>query len=180
VAKTVNFGVIYGMSSYGLVQATNLTPGEANKFISLYFQKYPLVKEYLDQTKSQAHRLGYVQTLLGRRRSIPEINSPGRQIREAAERMAINAPVQGTSADIIKVAMINMHREMARSALTSKMLLQIHDEILFEVPLEEIEKMNSLIAKIMPQVVPLCVPLKVDTKQGKNWGEMAREDDAVI
>lgn len=180
VAKTVNFGVIYGMSSYGLVQATNLTPGEANKFISLYFQKYPLVKEYLDQTKAQAHRLGYVQTLLGRRRSIPEINSPGRQIREAAERMAINAPVQGTSADIIKVAMINMHREMARSALTSKMLLQIHDEILFEVPLEEIEKMNSLIAKIMPQVVPLCVPLKVDTKQGKNWGEMAREDDAVI
>ena len=180
VAKTVNFGVIYGMSSYGLVRATDLTPSEANKFISLYFQKYPLVKEYLEQTRAHARRVGYVQTLLGRRRFIPEINSPNRQIREAAERMAINAPVQGTSADIIKVAMINMHREMERSALASKMLLQIHDEILFEVPLEEIEVMNSLVLKIMPQAVPLCVPLKVDTKQGKNWGEMTREDNAVI
>jgi DNA polymerase-1 len=110
---------------------------------------------------------------MGRRRSIPEINSSNRQIREAAERMAINAPVQGTSADIIKVAMINLHREMERRNLKSKMLLQIHDELIFEVPQEEVEEMKSLVNELMPEAIKLCVPLKVDIKLGKNWGEMA-------
>ncbi len=172
-AKTVNFGVIYGMSDYGLEQATNLSRGEAAQFIALYFETYPKVKEYIEATKEQARKLGYVQTVMGRRRFIPEINSPNRQVREAAERMAINAPVQGTSADIIKVAMINLYREIQRRNLKSKMLLQIHDELIFEVPEEEVGEMKSLVAELMTKAVKLCVPLKIDIKLGKNWGEMA-------
>jgi DNA polymerase-1 len=171
-AKTVNFGVIYGMSDYGLEQATELSRQEAGKFIKAYFEKYPGVRKYLDDTKEQARRDGYVQTLLGRRRYIPDINSANRQVREAAERMAINMPVQGTSADIIKVAMINLYREMERRRLKSKMLLQVHDELVFEVPDEEMEAMRKLVAEIMDSAVVLSVPLKVETKVGKNWGEM--------
>jgi DNA polymerase-1 len=171
-AKTVNFGVIYGMSDYGLEQATKLTREEAAQFITLYFEKYPKVRDYLEATKEQARRLGYVQTVLGRRRFLPEINSSNRVIREAAERMAINAPVQGSSADIIKVAMINLHREMERRSLKSKMLLQIHDELLFEVPDGEVEEIKALVAELMPRAFPLSVPLKVDIKLGRNWGEM--------
>jgi len=171
-AKTVNFGVVYGMSDYGLEQATNLSREEAAQFIALYFEKYPMVKEYLEATKERARKLGYVQTVLGRRRFLPEINSYNRMVREAAERMAINAPVQGSSADIIKIAMINLHREMERRNLKSKMLLQIHDELLFEVPEEEVEEMKSLVAELMPRAFELCVPVKIDIKTGKNWGEM--------
>jgi DNA polymerase-1 len=171
-AKTVNFGVIYGMSDYGLEQATNLSREEAAQFIALYFEKYPKVKEYLEATKEQAWKLGYVQTVLGRRRFLPEINSSNRMVREAAERMAINAPVQGSSADIIKIAMINLHREMERRNLKSKMLLQIHDELLFEGPEEEVEEMKSLVTELMPRAFELCVPLKIDIKLGRNWGEM--------
>jgi len=171
-AKTVNFGVVYGMSDYGLEQATNLSREEASQFIALYFEKYPRVKEYLEATKEQARKLGYVQTVLGRRRFLPEINSYNRMVREAAERMAINAPVQGSSADVIKIAMINLHREMERRHLKSKMLLQIHDELLFEVPEAEVEEMKSLVAELMPHAFELCVPVKIDIKLGKNWGEM--------
>jgi len=171
-AKTVNFGVVYGMSDYGLEQATNLSREEAAQFIALYFEKYPGVKEYLKATKERARKLGYVQTVMGRRRFLPEINSSNRMVREAAERMAINAPVQGSSADIIKIAMINLHREMERRKLKSKMLLQIHDELLFEVPEEEVEEMKSLVAELMPHAFELCVPVKIDIKQGRNWGEM--------
>ena len=172
VAKTVNFGVIYGMSDYGLEQATGLSREEAANFIAAYFEKYPGVKQYLEATKEKARREGYVQTLLGRRRSIPEINSSNRQIREAAERMAINMPVQGTSADIIKVAMINLDREMEKRKLESKMLLQVHDELIFEVPEAEREEMRQLASKLMSTALELSIPLKVDIKTGKNWGEM--------
>jgi DNA polymerase-1 len=171
-AKTVNFGVIYGMSDYGLEQATELSREEAGKFIKAYFEKYPGVRKYLDDTKEKARRDGYVQTLLGRRRYIPDINSANRQVREGAERMAINMPVQGTSADIIKVAMINLFREMETRRLKSKMLLQVHDELVFEVPDDEMETMRRLVAEIMDSAVVLSVPLKVETKTGKNWGEM--------
>jgi len=171
-AKTVNFGVVYGMSDYGLERATNLNREEASQFIALYFEKYPGVKEYLEATKEQARKLGYVQTMLGRRRFLPEINSSNRMVREAAERMAINAPVQGSSADIIKVAMINLHREMGKRNLKSKMLLQIHDELLFEVPEEEVEEMKTLVGELMPRAIELRVPVKIDTKLGRNWGEM--------
>ncbi|MFH1032090.1 MAG: DNA polymerase I [Chloroflexota bacterium] len=172
LAKTVNFGVIYGMSEYGLEQATELSREEAGKFITAYFEKYPGVTQYLEQTKRQAREKGYVQTLLGRRRFIPEITSANRIIREAAERMAINMPVQGTSADIIKVAMINLHQEMEKRLLKSKMLLQVHDELLFEVPENEMEIMRALATEIMCNAVKLSVPLKVDTRSGRNWDEL--------
>jgi len=172
LAKTVNFGVIYGMSDYGLEQATELSREEAAQFIASYFEKYPGVKQYLESTKKQARELGYVQTLLGRKRFIPEINSPNRQIREAAERMAINMPVQGTSADIIKMAMLNLYREMEERQLKSKLLLQVHDELIFEVPNEELETMRQLVPQIMSTALELSVPLKVDIKTGNNWGGM--------
>ena len=171
-AKTINFGVIYGMSDYGLEQATELSREEASQFITAYFNKYPGVKEYFNATKEQARLNGYVKTLLGRRRYIPDINSSNRQVREAAERMAINMPVQGTSADIIKVAMVNLYREMEKRKLKSKMLLQVHDELLFEVPDEEMDTMQRLVTDVMSSAVELSIPLKVDTKSGKNWGEM--------
>ncbi len=173
IAKTVNFGIIYGMSDYGLEQATELSREEAAKFISSYFDQYPEVGKYIERTKEQARKSGYVQTLMGRRRLIPEINSPNRLVREAAERMAINAPVQGTSADIIKVAMVGIYREMAQRGLGSKMLLQIHDELLFEVVEPEVAEMKALVSALMSGAVSLCVPLKVDLKLGRNWDEMA-------
>jgi DNA polymerase-1 len=171
-AKTVNFGIIYGMSDYGLEQATELSREEASRFIQAYFHKYPGVRKYFDATREQARQSGYVQTLLGRRRFIPDINSSNRQVREAAERMAINMPVQGTSADIIKVAMINLYREMAERKLKSKMLLQVHDELVFEVPDDEMDTMRKLVPEVMSAAVKLSVALKVDTKEGRNWGEM--------
>lgn len=172
VAKTVNFGVIYGMSEYGLEQATELSREEASQFITAYFEKYPGVRKYLDSTKQKARDTGYVQTLLGRRRPIPEINSSNRLVREAAERMAINMPVQGTSADIIKVAMINLYREMVNRQLKSKLLLQVHDELVFEVPEGEMETMRQLVPQIMSDAIKLTVPIKVDIKSGQNWGEL--------
>ncbi len=172
LAKTVNFGVIYGMSEYGLEQATELSREEAARFIADYFDKHPGVKQYLESTKTRAREKGYVQTLLGRRRYIPEIDSSNRQVREAAERMAINMPVQGTSADIIKVAMINLHCEMEKRQLKSKLLLQVHDELVFEVPQDEMDEMRQLVVQAMSAALELSVPLKVDLKMGTNWGEM--------
>jgi DNA polymerase-1 len=172
LAKTVNFGVIYGMSGYGLEQATEFNREEAEKFISAYFEKYPRVKEYMEETKKQARQLGYVQTILGRRRLIPEVNSSNRNLREAAERMAINMPVQGTSADIIKVAMVKLDKEMARLNLKSSLLLQVHDELIFEVPDDEMDRMRKLAVKVMSEAIELRIPLKVDAKTGKNWGHM--------
>ncbi len=172
VAKTVKFGVIYGMSEYGLEQATELSREEAGQFIAAYFEKHPGVREYIESTKKQAREAGYVQTLLGRRRFIHEVNSSNRQVREAAERMAINMPVQGTSADIIKVAMINLDREMSRRQLKSKMLLQVHDELVFEVPEDELDLIRRLVPETMSTALILSVPLKVDVKIGNNWREM--------
>ncbi|MFC1952882.1 DNA polymerase I [Chloroflexota bacterium] len=172
VAKTVNFGVIYGMSGYGLEQATELSREEATQFIKSYFEKYPGITDYLESTRQRARESGYVQTLLGRRRSIPEINAANRQVREAAERMAINMPVQGTSADIIKVAMVKLFREMTERRLESKMLLQVHDELLFEVPENEFDEMSRLVPEIMSNALELSVPLKVDMHSGRNWDEL--------
>jgi len=172
VAKVVNFGVAYGMSDYGLEQATELSRDEATRFIASYFERYPGVKEYVESTKALAKEQGYVQTLLGRRRRIPEIASPNRQIREAAERMAVNMPVQGTAADIIKVAMIDLQREMDRRGLQSRMLLQVHDELVFEASPDEVDEITALARERMSGAVELSVALKVDTKVGKNWGDM--------
>jgi len=131
-----------------------------------------MVKEYLESTKKLARESGYVQTILDRRRTIPEINSSNRNLREAAERMAINMPVQGTSADIIKVAMVRLDEEMIKRHLKSKLLLQVHDELIFEVPEDELEEMKKLVPHIMSTSLKLSLPLKVDVKTGKNWGQM--------
>jgi DNA polymerase-1 len=171
-AKVVNFGVIYGMSDYGLEQATELSRAEAGRFIKAYFEQYPGVQRWLDRTKEQARDNLYVTTLLGRRRYVPEIRSSNRQVREAAERMAVNAPVQGTSADIIKVAMIHIYEEMHSRHLKSRMLLQIHDELLFEAPDEELSTLSKMVRTLMPGAVELTVPLKVDLKSGPNWADM--------
>ena len=172
VAKTVNFGVIYGMSGYGLEQATGLSRDEATHFIQSYFDRYPGVKAYVEATKKQLRECGYVQTVMGRRRYIPEIGSPNRQVQESAERMAINMPVQGTSADIIKVAMINLDKAMKEQHVQSKMILQVHDELVFDVAPGEKERMRALANEIMPNALKLSVPLKIDIKMGKNWNEM--------
>ena len=172
VAKTVNFGVIYGMSDYGLEQATELTREEAARFISDYFERYLGMKEYIERTKQKAREEGYVETVMGRRKYIPEINSQNRQAREAAERMAINMPVQGTAADIIKLAMINLQRRMDELGLGSRMILQVHDELLFDVPEEGLDVMKGLVEGIMPKAINMSVPLKIDIKIGRNWGEM--------
>jgi DNA polymerase-1 len=172
LAKTINFGVIYGMSEYGLEQATALSREEASQFIKSYFEKYSGVKKYLDRTKKEAAAKGYVQTVLGRRRYIPEINSSNAQVRMAAERMAINMPVQGTSADIIKIAMIQLQNEMDKQGLEAKMILQVHDELLFELPQEELERLKELVFQIMPNALKLSVPVKVDIKTGTSWGDM--------
>lgn len=172
LAKTVNFGIVYGMSDYGLQKTTGLSIKEATKFIDSYFANFPEVKQYLEATKQHARDTGYVQTLLGRRRYIPEINSNNRLLRSSAERMAINMPVQGTSADIIKVAMIQIQNEVVKRSLSSKMLLQVHDELLFEVPQNELHEMYLLVSQTMCSAIVLSVPLMVDIKVGTSWGEL--------
>ena len=177
VAKTVNFGVIYGMSGYGLEQATSLSRAEASQFIKLYFEKYKGVAEYIETTKRSARERGYVETLLGRRRYIPDINNSNGQIRASAERMAINMPIQGTAADITKLAMIMAQNEMDSRGLGQqgsgcRMLLQVHDELVFEVPHNALEDMKRLVLEVMPAALKLDVPLTADVKVGANWGEM--------
>jgi len=177
VAKTVNFGVIYGMSDYGLEQATSLSRAEASQFIKTYFDKYRGVADYLEATKQQARQKGYVETLLGRRRYIPDINNSNGMIRAAAERMAINMPIQGTAADITKLAMIMVQKEMDDRGLGAegsgcRMLLQVHDELVFEVPADALEEMKQLVLEVMPKALKLDIPLVADVKVGANWGEM--------
>jgi DNA polymerase-1 len=171
-AKTINFGVIYGMSGYGLEQATEFSRFEAEQFIEEYFRKYPGVWQYLEGTRKEVRHQGYVQTVLGRRRYIPEISSPNRMIREAGERMAINMPVQGTSADIIKIAMLRLDEEIARRGLKSRLILQVHDELIFEVREDEAPVMKEVVPELMAGALQLSVPVKVDLKIGCRWGDM--------
>jgi DNA polymerase I len=172
LAKTINFGVLYGMGSYGLARDSGLSQPEAAKFIELYWSRYPAVRSFMDHTLREGRERGYVSTLLGRRRYMPEFRSNNAGVRQAAERMAINAPVQGTAADIIKIAMNRLHDQMKARNLKSKMLLQVHDELLFEVPKSELEEMGELVCSTMEGAIELSVPLRVELKSGKNWGEM--------
>lgn len=175
IAKVVNFGIAYGMSDYGLMQATELSRQDAGNFIAAYFQRYAGVKAYLETTKSRAREEGYVETLLGRRRYIPDIHSSNRQVREAAERMAINMPVQGTAADIVKLAMIRLHAELRKRGMETKLVLQVHDELLLEAPPDEVEAAKDLLREVMSGAMQLSVPLKVDVKSGLNWGDMDKD-----
>ena len=171
-AKVFNFGVLYGLSEYGLSVRERIPREDAANFIRTYFEKYPGIQEYVSETVSKVRSLGYAETLFGRRRYIPEINSTNFNVRNAAERAAINMPVQGTAADIIKIAMNRLDAEMARRKLGSWMILQVHDELIFECPGDELEEVRALCLDIMPRSLDMRVPLKVDTKVGRSWGEM--------
>ena len=175
VAKAVNFGLSYGQTAYGLSNATDLTQAEAEDFIKAYFERFPRVREYIDTTKAHATRQGYVETLLGRRRYFPELQ-PGSKaphnVRQAVERMAINAPIQGTAADIINIATINLHRVLNERGLRARMILQVHDELVVEAPGREVETVAPLMRQVMESAFDLRVPLKADIRVGQNWEEM--------
>jgi DNA polymerase I len=171
IAKTVNFGVIYGISPFGLSEALDISPKEASIIIDHYFERHRGVKDYMDLTLQGARSRGYVKTLLGRKRPIPEIHSSNNNIRMQAERMAINAPVQGTAADLIKVAMISIWKRLKNSGLKTRMILQIHDELLFEVPAVELDTVSKMIRDEMEHALTLSVPLHVEVGQGSNWAE---------
>ena len=174
IAKTVNFGVLYGMSDYGLARDTGLTRQQAAEFIESYFKRYSSVAGFFEKVKQDAAEKGYVSTLLGRRRYIPEIRATHKGLRQQAERMAINMPIQGTAADIIKIAMINLHHLIRERGWRSRMILQVHDELLFECPMAELELLAPEVKRIMESAMPLQVPLVVDLKVGHNWDEMGR------
>ncbi len=171
MAKAVNFGIVYGLSAFGLSQQLKIYPKEAKKFIDQYFELYKNVKVYMEKTIEDARQTGYTLTLMNRKRYLPDLNSKNRQAREAAERVAINSPVQGSAADLIKLAMINLDREIKQRKLKSRMILQVHDELVFECLLNEEEEMRELVKREMEEVMPLKVPLLVDMGWGENWND---------
>jgi len=168
-AKAVNFGIIYGISDYGLARNTGVSRAEARSFIEMYFDRYPKVKEYMDGAIEKARKDGYVSTILGRRRPIPDIESRIRAKRGFAERTAINTPIQGSAADIIKLAMVRIYRRIREEGLVSRLILQVHDELIFEIPPAEEEQMRKLVRQEMEGAMTLRVPIKVDIDVGKSW-----------
>jgi DNA polymerase-1 len=170
-AKMVNFGIIYGISAFGLAQRLGIPRQEAGKIIENYFRQYPGVKDYIDREIKEARARGWVATLTGRRRYLRDINSSNQTIRSATERIAINAPIQGTAADMIKLAMIRTHEALCAGGYETRMLLQVHDELLFEVPKDELAAVTPLVEKCMKEALPLRVPILVESGAGRNWLE---------
>ena len=170
-AKAVNFGILYGQQAYGLSQELSIDFKEASSFINTYFERYGRVKEYLESCKSTARNTGYAMTITGRKRPIPEINNKNPMIRNAAERLATNTPLQGTAADLIKIAMRQIQEKLNELSIQAIMILQIHDELVFEVHKDAVDELSALVKKIMENVFTLKVPLSVDISIGKNWGE---------
>ncbi|WKW46977.1 DNA polymerase I [Myroides sp. JBRI-B21084] len=168
-AKTVNFGIIYGVSAFGLSQQTTLTRSESKELIDAYYETYPKLRNYITNQIEFAREYGYVQTVSGRRRYLKDINSQNAVVRGAAERNAVNAPIQGSAADIIKIAMINIHNRLIKDQLQTKMLLQVHDELVFDVPKNELEKVKPIIKEEMENAFTLAVPLEVEIGEGVNW-----------
>ncbi len=171
-AKVVNFGIVYGLSAFGLSQNLGIEPGEAKQFINAYFERYSGVRAFIDRTLDEARREGKVKTLFGRVRPIPDINSKNANLRGFAERTAVNTPLQGTAADLIKIAMIRIDAALREQRLKSRMTLQVHDELVFEVPEAEIEMMRTLVREQMERVHPLTVPLLVEIGVGTNWRDL--------
>jgi DNA polymerase-1 len=171
-AKVINFGIIYGMSAYGLSQQLGIEPKIAQDYIDGYFKKYTGVQAYIEKTLQEVRQKGYVMTLLHRRRYLPDIDSSTVAVRQAAERMAVNTPLQGTAADMIKVAMIHIQNRIEELSLSAKMIMQVHDELVFEVPEEELQKAVPMIRAEMETVMALSVPLKISISSGKNWAEL--------
>jgi len=171
-AKVVNFGIVYGLSPFGLSQNLGIEASEAKKYIDAYFEKYRGVRAFIDRTLDETRREGRVRTLFGRVRPIPDINSKNFNLRGFAERTAVNTPLQGTAADLIKLAMIRIDASILERGLKARMTLQVHDELVFEVPENEIDSMRSLVREQMEQVHPLAVPLMVEIGVGKNWRDL--------
>jgi DNA polymerase-1 len=171
LAKVINFGIIYGMSAFGLAKELGIQPSVAQAYIANYFQKYHGVRDYIDASLEAAREKGYVTTLMNRRRYLPDIKNANRNVRQFAERIAINAPIQGTAADLIKVAMIRIHRRLIEEKRKTRLILQIHDELVFEVPDAEMEAVRGMVKEEMEGVMKLVIPLKVEMGEGKNWAE---------
>jgi DNA polymerase-1 len=167
----VNFGIIYGISPFGLSKQLGIAPEEAKEYIETYFATHLKVKDYMDLLVRQAAETGFVVTLCNRKRAIPELKSANRNIRQLGERLAVNTPVQGSAADIIKVAMIHIHKRLGKEGLSSRMLLQVHDELLIEVPEKEKDMVVKMVKEEMENAFRLSVPLTVDIGTGKNWAE---------
>jgi DNA polymerase-1 len=170
-AKAVNFGIIYGMSSFGLSERLNIPRKEASEIIQQYFSRYSGIRTYIDQTIASAKKNGYVETMMKRRRYLRDINSGNATVRGFAERNAINAPIQGTAADLIKIAMINIFKEFSWLNLKSRMILQVHDELVFDVHRTEVEQVRTLVEDKMKNAIPMDVPVKVEISTGENWLE---------
>ncbi|MDP2323050.1 MAG: DNA polymerase I, partial [Gammaproteobacteria bacterium] len=170
-AKAINFGLIYGMSAFGLARQLKIARDEAQQYVTLYFERYPGVKAYMDRTRAQAREQGYVETVFGRRLYLPDIQARQQARRQYAERSAINAPMQGTAADIIKIAMISVHGWLRRSDLGAEIIMQVHDELVLEVPTNALEAVRQQVTALMAGAAELRVPLKVDTGAGANWDE---------
>ena len=170
-AKTVNFGIIYGVSAFGLSNQTNLSRKESAELIEAYYQTYPKLKSFMTSQVDFARENGYVETISGRRRYLKDINSANAIVRGGAERNAVNAPIQGSAADIIKIAMINIHKKLTSEHWKSKMLLQVHDELVFDVHNSELEKIQPMIKHEMENAFKMAVPLDVEIGLGKNWLE---------
>ena len=170
-AKAVNFGIVYGISSFGLSQDLSITRKEASQYIESYFETYPGIKKFLDDSVTHAKEEGYAVTLFGRRRPIPELKSSNFMQRNFGERVAMNAPIQGTAADIMKIAMIGVNRELKEKQMKSRMILQVHDELLIETHPDEIETVKEILKRQMETAASLDVPLIADMQVGKNWYE---------
>ena len=170
-AKAVNFGIVYGISSFGLSQDLSITRKEAAKYIEDYFRTYPGIKKFLDDTVAHAKENGYVVTLFGRRRPVPELSSSNFMQRSFGERVAMNAPIQGTAADIMKIAMINVERRLKEEHLKSRLVLQVHDELLIEAYEPEVEEVKKILEEEMEHAADLRVPLEIDMHTGTNWYE---------
>ena len=170
-SKAVNFGIIYGQGPYGLAREIGVDPETAKKFITNYFTRYPKIQSYMQQAQAMAKSRGFAETAFGRHRFIPEINHSNGRLRAHGERVSVNSPMQGTAADIIKLAMIDIDKEIKSRGLESRMLLQIHDELLFEVPENELEVMKEIVPKLMSKAANLKVKLKVDVEVGSDWSE---------
>ena len=170
-AKSVNFGIIYGISAFGLSEQLNISRKEAAELIAQYFKMYPGIKQFMEDSIAFARQHGYVETLMKRRRYLREINSSNAIGRGFAERNAINAPIQGSAADMIKIAMINIHKAFEEKKFKSRMILQVHDELVFDAHKDEIEVIRPLIHELMRSAIPLEVPIEVDINTGLNWLE---------
>ena len=170
-AKAINFGLIYGMSAFGLAKQLHLGRHEAQQYIDRYFERYPGVQDYMDRTRELAKQQGYVETLFGRRLYLPEINARNKMRVQAAERTAINAPMQGTAADIIKRAMLTVDQWLQDGSVDARMIMQVHDELVFEVAEDQVEAVSNEVCRLMSAAAELAVPLLVEVGVGNNWDE---------